>query len=282
MCYIKKRQLKITFVMMLVAVSSYNNILAQKSQSSPTRQSSIDAFSKGNWEQAYNDFSQLLLKYPKDPLYKYYSGACLVMMKKDPDEAVTLLQQSLNGASVVRSLPPDALFYLGRAQQMSGKYAEAITSYSSYSDQVGKKAAREQGVPGYIQECENRKGMVAATAVRPPANAPVDKSVSQQACRYSNTVTETGNKPAGKEISEKKGLPEDYENILDEALKLQYKADSLNLLAEEQKKQLDKLPENEKATLKMKISQNEILAAAYQKSADMKYNEAQAKMNPEE
>ena len=30
----------------------------------------------------------------------------------------------------------------------------------------------------------------------------------------------------------------------------------------------------------MKISQNEMLAASYQKSADTKYNEAQAKMNP--
>ena len=108
--------------MMLVALSSFN-IFAQKNQPVPTRQSSIDAFSKGNYEQAYNDFSQLLLKYPKDPLYKYYSGACLVMMKKDPEEAATLLQQSVNGASVVRSLPPDALFYLGRAQQMSGKYS---------------------------------------------------------------------------------------------------------------------------------------------------------------
>ena len=49
------------------------------------------------------------------------------MMKRDPEEAVTLLQQSLNGASVVKSLPPDAMFYLGRAQQMSGKFSEAIT-----------------------------------------------------------------------------------------------------------------------------------------------------------
>jgi hypothetical protein len=162
---------------------------------------------------------------------------------------------------------------------MSGKYAEAITSYSSYSDQVGRKAAREKGVTGYIQECENRKGMVAATAVRPPVNAPADKSeVSKPA--EQQTVTESANKPDGKEISEKKGLSEDYENILDEALKLQYKADSLNQLADEQKIQLDKLAENERATLKMKISQNETLAAAYQKSADIKYSEAQTRMNP--
>jgi hypothetical protein len=157
---------------------------------------------------------------------------------------------------------------------MSGQYAEAITSYSSYSDQVGKKAARELGVPGYIQECENKKGMVAAVAVKPPANPPVDKTVVSKPAEQ-QTVTDTGNKP-----EEKKGLSEDYENMLDEALKFQYKADSLNLLAEEQKKQLDKLAENEKASLNMKISQNEILAAAYQKSADMKYSEAQAKMNP--
>jgi tetratricopeptide (TPR) repeat protein len=274
------QQLKIMFVMMLVAVLSSNNILAQANQSPPTRQSSIDAFSKGNWVEAYDDFSQLLIKYPKDPLYKYYSGACLVMMKKDPDEAVTLLQQSLNSASVVRSLPPDALFYLGRAQQMSGKFAEAITSYSSYSDQVGKKIARDQGVPGFIQECENRKGMVAATAVKPAANtagekAEISKPSEQQA------ATGSGKTSAEKEISEKKGLPLEYENLLDEALRLQYKADSLNLLAGEQKKQIDQLPEVEKASFKMKISQNEMLAAAYQKSADMKYSEAQAKMNPQ-
>ena len=98
------------------------------------------------------------------------------MMKKDPEEAVTLLQQSLNGASVVKSLPPDALFYLGRAQQMSGKFSEAIASYSLYTDQVGKKIAREQGVPGYIQECENKKGMVAAAAVKPAVTAAGEKT----------------------------------------------------------------------------------------------------------
>ena len=121
-----KRQLKITFMLILFALSSFNNIFPQKSQSIPTRQSSIEAFSKGNYEQAYNDFSQLLLKYTKDPVYMYYSGVCLVMLKRDTEKAVTLLQQSLNGASVVRSLPPDALFYLGRAQQLSGKFSEAI------------------------------------------------------------------------------------------------------------------------------------------------------------
>ena len=265
--------------MLLAGVAFFNNTFAQKSQPVPTRQSSIEAFSKGDWELAYDGFSQLLLKYPKDPLYKYYSGACLVMMKKEPDEAVALLQQSLNGASVVRSLPPDALYYLGRAQQMSGKYAEAVVSYSSYTDQVGKKIARDQDVPGYIQECENRKGMVAVTSAKPAIIVPAEKAVISKPSELA-AVTDSGKKPVEKEPAERKGLPVDYEIILDEALRLQYKADSLNLIATGQKDKLDKIPDDEKSSFKMKISQLEILAAAYQKSADEKYSEAQTKMNP--
>jgi tetratricopeptide (TPR) repeat protein len=273
---LNKLQLKFTLIMILVSVFNYNNLYSQ-SQPLPTRQASIEAFERGNYQDAYNNFSQLLLKYPKDPLYRYYSGASLVMMKKDADEAVSLLQQSLNGASVVRSLPPDALFYLGRAQQMSGKFTEAIASFSSYTDQVGKKKAREQGVPGYIQECENRKGMVS------PANPVVTVSGSKSEVSKPPEKPDnggTGTKPAGKENSGRKELPPEYENILDEALKLQHKADSLNLITGEQKSRLELVPDAEKSSLKMNISKNEILAASYQKSADLKYNEAQAKMNP--
>jgi tetratricopeptide (TPR) repeat protein len=276
---IRRRQLGITLAIMLLTLFSLNNVCAQTSQPVTTRQSSMEAFSKGNYEQAFKGFSELLQKYPKDPLYKYYSGACLVMMRQDPDEAVVLLQQSLNGASVVRSLPPDALFYLGRAQQMSGKFTEAIASFASYSDQVGKKKARDQGVPGFIQECENNKGIVAAAAAKPAVssvngNTEISKQPDQP------VRDDTEKKPAGQEIMAREQLPPEYEKLLDEALKMQYKADSLTLLAGEQERQLDGLSEAEKVSHKMKISQNEILAASYQKSADMKYNEAQLKMNP--
>ena len=279
MYYIKNRQLIFRLVIMLVAVSPIINIFAQNNQPAPSRQSSIDAFSKGNYEQAYTDFSQLLAKYPKDPLYKYYSGACLVMMKKDPEQAHTLLQQSLNGASVVKSLPPDALFYLGRAQQMTGRFSEAISSYSLYTEQAGKKKSREQGVPGYIQECESRKGIVTAAAVKPAVTVASEKTTADKP-EYQTSVNETDKKTTVKETEEREELPAEYENLLDEALKMQYKADSLNLLAGEQKKQMEKLSETEKASMKMKIGQNEMLAASYQKTADLKYSEAQSKMNP--
>jgi tetratricopeptide (TPR) repeat protein len=279
MYYIKSRQLTVRLIIFLAAVSPFNNIFAQNSQPASTRQSSIEAFSKGNYEQAYIDFGQLLVKYPKDPLYKYYSGACLVLMKKDPEQAVTLLQQSLNGASVVKSLPPDAMFYLGRAQQMAGRFSDAISSYSLYTEQVGKKISREQGVPEYIQECEGRKGSVTTATVKPAVAVSAEKTAVSKP-EDQPSVNDADNKTARKEVEERKELPAEYENLLDEALKLQYKADSLNMIAGEQKKQLEKLTDPEKASMKMIISQNEMLAASYQKSADLKYSEAQYEMNP--
>lgn len=261
--------------MILAGLSSINLLFAQINQAAPGRQSSIDAFSKGSYEQAYEGFTQLLAKYPRDPLYKYYSGACLVMMKKDPENAMQLLQESLSSASVVRTLPPDGLFYLGRAQQMAGRFGEAIGSFNSYTDQVGRRIAREQNVPGYIQECENKKGRIAASAGSKVNDMTRAGNIGGQA-----SISDATDKNVPKANNGRTELPAEYETLLDEALRLQYRADSLNLIAGEQKKQLDNLPESQKASLRMKISQNEMLAASCQKSADMKYSEAQAKMNP--
>ncbi len=271
--------LKTLILLVCITGASFICAYSQENQAAPTRQSSLDAFSKGDFELAYSSFSQLLLKYPKDPLYKYYSGVCLVKLKRDSEKAATLLQQSLNSASVVRSLPPDALFYLGRAQQMSGKFSEARESYTLYSDQVGKKKAREDGVPEFIQECNQNKGVITEAGITPATDDKSSRNVKEQPADEPS-VKEAGALHAGKADSSVKELPAVYEKVLDEALELQYKADSLNLIIGEQKSELDKLPEEKRSSLRLMISKNGILAASYQKSADQKYNEAQSQMDP--
>jgi hypothetical protein len=83
------------------------------------------------------------------------------------------------------------------------------------------------------------------------------------------------------EITAKMAIPTGYEKILEEALDFQFKADSLNTLVNEQKKELLKLPPNDQAAMKVKISDNLALAASFQKLADQKYSEAQSAMNPQ-
>ena len=251
-------------IMLLMAfLFSEMNLISQNVPSKPSRQSSLDAFNKGNYEQAYKEFSDLLVLYPKDPLYKYYSGVCLVKLNKDPEKAVTLLQQAQQAASVVRTIPSDALYWLGRAQQLCGNYTEAILSYNVFSEQAGKKTARDLGVPDYIQQCNNRKGQIAK-----------QETPSASTVKKDGPVVDPGRyKPVNE------ALPSGYDRILSEALDYQFKADSVYKIAEDLKKNLDKLSYSEKTVLRSKITETENLAASFQKLADQKYKEAQSEMD---
>jgi tetratricopeptide (TPR) repeat protein len=271
----------ILFMMILVIGSSLNDLFSQNIPAKPTRQSSMEAFSKGNYEQAYGEFMQLLQTYSKDPLYKYYSGVCLVKLNRNPLEAESLLNQALQSAAVVKTLPSDALFYLGRAQQMGGKFTEAVNSYNLYTDQVGKKVAKEYDVPEFVQQCNAKKGTVSGVETIPVAVVkdekkevvPVEK---QPVSKETNlNIVEVG-------ASVNKNLPTEYNKILDEALEFQIKADSLFALAADQKKQMEKLPAAERNTMKVKIADTEKAAAEFQNSADKKYGEAQAAMSPQQ
>jgi len=259
----------------MVVEIPFNILHSQVIQTKPTRQSSFEAFSLGNYNTAYTQFRELLLTYSKDPLYKYYAGVCLVKMSKDPDEAMNLLQQAIQGADAVKTLPSDGLFYLGRAQQMSGKYPEASESYNLYSHQVGKRTAREMGVPEFLQQCTQGKGKLAVTEVKP-----VESLNTVKADTIRTVVKEPIQKATEKQITTTEELPTGYEKLLNEAINFQFKSDSLLELAGEQRKDLEKPQVNEKVALKTKISDNEKLSASFQKLADQKYSEYQAAINP--
>jgi hypothetical protein len=257
----------------------FNNLFPQNVPAKPTRQSSFEAFSQGNYEKAYSEFSELLLTYTKDPLYKYYSGVCLVMLNRDPGEATKLLNEAIQGGDAVRTLPSEALFYLGRARQLSGKYSEAMDSYNQYTSKVGKKAAKEMGVPEFLQQCIQKKGEITVTEQKPLSSSKNEKSDTSKAL-VKSLNKEPVQKTAEKSDVPKVVLPGNYENLLNKAIEFQAKADSLLELAGEQRKELEKLPPSEKAALKDKISNYEKLAAIFQKSADQKYSEAQLALNP--
>jgi hypothetical protein len=274
-----KKQIVLLCLLTIIEIP-FNNLFSQNIPAKPTRQSSFEAFSQGNYEKAYTQFRELLLTYSKDPLYKYYSGVCLVKLNRDQGEATNLLQQALQGGDAVKTLPSDGLFYLGRAQQMSGKFSEAVYSYNSYTGQVGKKTAREMGVPEFIQQCSQKQGQVAETELK---SAGTLKSVKADTIKpeVKPAIKEPIQKISEKATVAKTDLPANYEKILNEAIEFQSKADSLLELAGEQRKELEKLPVSEKPAFKTRISENEKLAASYQKSADLKYGEAQVLMNPQ-
>jgi hypothetical protein len=204
---------KIASFLLILFISSLFVCLPASGQSKPSRQSSMEAFSKGNYEQAYREFRELLLTYPKDPLYKYYSAVSLVNLRKDPAEAETLLNQSLNSPASIKSLPEDALYYLGRARHLQGKFNDAIDSYSTFAAQAGKKKAKEFNISDLIQQCKVKEGKIVEIAVRQP-----DEQVAVVQKIPEKTI-------------QRENLPPEADKDLDEALEMQIKADSLAALA---------------------------------------------------
>lgn len=191
----------------------------------PSRQMSINAFSKGDYEQAYKGFSQLLQNYPKDPLYKYYSAVSLVKMSRQPSDAQRLLEQAL--AVPVKTLPDDALFYLGRARQMQGDFSGAEEAYKAFSSKAGKKAAKELDLDQYRRESKMGVGKIAAN--ESIQSKPVVADDSKQ------SVAEA--KKTEPPVRQTEKLPQNVDKNMQNTLNQQYKADSLNSIASEKKKQ---------------------------------------------
>jgi hypothetical protein len=145
--------------MILVPFLTCTAVLQGQNQVKYTRQMALEAFSSGNYGEAYTAFSDLLVTYPRDPLYKFYAGASLVELGRDPATASALLKQAVDAASF-KALPPEAFFYLGRAEQMQGNFDEAIRAYNRYTNQAGRRSARQKNVEEYIQQSSNRQGKI--------------------------------------------------------------------------------------------------------------------------
>jgi len=205
------------FCLILIIQLAFDNLFSQSVQTKPTRQSSFEAFSQGNYEKAYTQFRELLITYSKDPLYKYYSGVCLIKLNRDPGEATTLLSEAIQGSGSVKTLPSDGLFYLGRAQQMSGKFTEAAESYNLYTKQVGKKTAKEMGVPEFIQQCIEKKGEVSDSHPKAAMSIKNDKPDSSKK-EAKSSINESINKTPENVAATKVNLPASYEKILAEAI----------------------------------------------------------------
>jgi hypothetical protein len=243
-----------------------------------SRQYSIEAFSKGDLENASSGFTKLLMTYPKDPLYKYYSGVCLVRLSRDPDRAATLLNEARLGGSVARIVPSDAIYWQGRALQMAGKYAEAIECFNSFTQVSGKKASRDLNVSDYIEQCNRKEGQILSSVpVKPEmineAN-PEPEITSEKPVVSVSRIEEPMHS-----LTFQDSIPASYDAILSDAMSFHLKADSLYRIADSLKKNIENLSFRERSELRSKIEYLENNAVSLQLQADKRYAEAQASMN---
>ncbi|MGB8490858.1 MAG: hypothetical protein WCE64_07345 [Bacteroidales bacterium] len=252
-----------------VALMNSPDICAQNAPLKPSREEALSLFEKGDYEKAYADFSQLLLNYSRDPLYKYYAGACLVRLERSPDTAAGLLQEAVSGSLDIRNIPDDAWYYLARAEQMAGRFPDAISNYGIFLNKTGKKAAKDYSVQQLIKECNEGKGRIRDQAGSTAGSSVKTGSEPTTAERMA-TAEPVNTMPAVKPATQSRKLPAEYDMQLDQALGYQVKADSLDALAKAYRKEYDRLTPAMKASAKSKITETEAQAARYRKLADEK------------
>jgi len=266
------------FLSSIIIILSGMPLFSQDAGVKTSRQSSMEAFSKGDFEKACKGFNELLATYPKDPLYKYYSGVCLVRLSRDPDKAATLLSEARLGGSVARIVPSDAIYWQGRALQMIGKYAEAIECFNSFAQVSGKKVARDLAVSDYIDQCSRKEGqLLSSEPLHPPEiteSKPVPEIAVDKTQDNVNREVETIHN-----LTSQDSLPASYDAILSDAMNFHFKADSLYRIADSLKKNIENLSFRERSEIKSKIEYLENNAVSLQIQADKKYAEAQASMS---
>ena len=262
----KKEYINIIFIYILLVLFS-SMAYSQNRQPAPSGQSALDLFSKGNYSAALEQFTALSAAYPRDPLYMYYKGVCLVNLQKDPDKAVVILQGAKSGSGGMKKVPDDVTFYLGRALQLSGNFSEAIGSFKEFSDVAGKRAAKDFGTSKFIQECNERKGAIVTQKPVEKVSGTKDSTrITKNEVKIKQQVNPSQERNDTLESNE---LPSaGYINLLNEALENQYKADSLVRLGLNYRQQLPDARDDIKNELKTRISESEKSAQLYQNKAN--------------
>lgn len=277
--FVRVINMKAWLTCVILVVTLHLSVLSVSGQDGTTRPSKSEAMAAwgtGNYETAYNHFNGLLLLYSRDPLYKYYTGACLVKLENDIPRAVTLLGSAIKGSVNIKSVPVDVWFYYGRALQMNGSFSQASDAFLTFVKDAGRKVAIEYEVAKYLAESNKGQGAWGegqgagsivhgeeslerrAESVEILAQGTELRAQSTEARTQGTAVLKT-------EIST---IPEGYEIKLAETVKLQYSADSLTRLAQGVRKEMQTSAPEKQEVLKSLAEMLESEAATKQADAD--------------
>jgi hypothetical protein len=277
--FVRVINMKASLTCVILVVTLHLSVLSVSGQdvvTRPSKSEAMAAWDSGNFEVAYNQFNGLLLLYSRDPLYRYYTGACLVRLERDITRAVTLLGSAINGSVNIRSVPADLWFYYGRALQMNGSFPQASDAFMTFIKNAGKRVAIEYNVAKYLDECNKKQGALEneqglKSAERREESAEIKEESVKHREESAETVTQV-TVPVEQSTADMKPevstVPEGYEIKLAEAVKLQYSADSLTRLAQGVRKEMQTSASEKQEVLQSIAAELEGAAAAKQADAD--------------
>jgi hypothetical protein len=110
------------------------------------KQRAMERFEAGEFSLALSDFTKLSAQYPKDPLFRYYSGICRVELNRDLETAEELLVYASS-----RGVPEDVFFYLAEAARKSYDFEKAKRWYLEFDEVAPRSMAKKMGSKSLVR-----------------------------------------------------------------------------------------------------------------------------------
>ena len=248
-------------VLFLVFIFTVFNVTPQnlKPDEKLIEEKGILHFNEGEFPKSLFYFNKLLEIYPRDPLFNYYAGVSHTELETQLDEAIYQLK-----IASLKDVPDNVYFYLGKANHVSENYDDAEKYYEMYLSLGDKKEIEEFQVQRLLQMCQSK------------INPETSVSGVEKGNRRSEEIPVIGNEDdkTGEEktISDDKQEITGYDELVEEALKWQIKADSVRRRLDEKRQSLPQISsqgEREKVEKEILLCEEE--AYNFQTKADALY-----------
>jgi hypothetical protein len=137
----REHSFRILLVFLILFSLGLNNSKGQVSDTAKTalKERALKQFESGDFEDALFDYLILMDKFPRDPMYKYYCGVCMVEMNLEYEEAIEMLH-----FSSTRGVPADVYYYLGEAYRRMYNFQKSKQYFLQFDKEASRAMARKQ------------------------------------------------------------------------------------------------------------------------------------------
>ncbi|MCB2196590.1 MAG: hypothetical protein KQH79_12070 [Bacteroidetes bacterium] len=138
-----------------------NLLIAQDNDALHELKSAYLNIQNENYQEAYPYYRKMLDQYPKEPIYHYYVGRCLLFIDKDPLKAIKYLR-----FASTKDVPVDVYYYLGRAYIKNYRFQKALETLQIFEKNASKKELRNLQYEVYLSMAQN--GLYLTKYIREP------------------------------------------------------------------------------------------------------------------
>ncbi len=116
-------------------------------------------FEEEDYVAAYKYYAQLVSNNPRDPLFNYRLGVCMIYAEPDKKKSFSYLNQAYINR---KDLPKDVTFFLGKAYHINYLFDEAIRYYNEFKQEAPSSLQKKLQVDREIRACGNGKRLLSA------------------------------------------------------------------------------------------------------------------------